>query len=164
MEPIYRKVFIKSEADLPKKRGEYYFFHRIGESILRHICYCHKTDDMELLPKAYMDNYDWYLQPVELPSGEELEKWKQIEHDFIVWDKKGNFNASQRQILNWFKVRFNSLNLINKLPTNEEIHFAGMNHYDYRIVDDGKTKEKIIRFANIWREGAKWMREKLINK
>jgi len=74
MEPIYRKVFIKSEADLPKKRGEYYFFHRIGESILRHICYCHKTDDMELLPKAYMDNYDWYLQHVELPNDEEIEK------------------------------------------------------------------------------------------
>ena len=108
--------------------------------------------------------FEILIKPVELPSDEELEKWKQIEHDFIVWDKKGNFNASQRQILNWFKVRFNSLNLINKLPTNEEIHFAGMNHYDYRIVDDGKTKEKIIRFANIWREGAKWMRDKLINK
>jgi len=74
MEPIYRKVFIKSEADLPKKRGEYYFFHKIGESILRHICYCYKTDDMELLPKAYMDNCDWYLRPVELPSDEEREK------------------------------------------------------------------------------------------
>jgi len=45
------------------------------------------------------------------------------------------------------------------MPTDADIHFAGMYHYDYRIVEDGELKEKIIRYANIWREGAKFMRD-----
>ncbi len=32
--------------------------------------------------------------------------WKEIEKEFIAWDKVGNFNASQRDILNWFKGKF----------------------------------------------------------
>lgn len=31
------------------------------------------------------------------------EQWKQIEDDFKEWDEKGKFNASQRNILDWFK-------------------------------------------------------------
>jgi len=107
MEIIYRKVFIKSEADLPKKRGEYYFFHRIGESILRHICYCHKTDDMELLPKAYMDNYDWYLQPVELPSDEDIKnegflyaKRVQTVFDNEIWAFKAGMKLMRDKLIN----------------------------------------------------------------
>ena len=35
--------------------------------------------------------------------------WQQIEKDFIEWDNESHSNASQRQILDWFKDRFNSL-------------------------------------------------------
>ncbi|MDD5013580.1 MAG: hypothetical protein PHW73_00575 [Atribacterota bacterium] len=32
--------------------------------------------------------------------------WLNIEHDFIAWDNATNSNASQRQILDWFKKKF----------------------------------------------------------
>jgi len=67
MEPIYRKVFIKSEADLPEE-GECRFFH---DKNLKHLLWCHFT---EQLKDDYLYTYDWYLRPVELPSDEEIEK------------------------------------------------------------------------------------------
>lgn len=35
-----------------------------------------------------------------------IENWNQIERDFIEWDIQGRFSATQRQILDWFKERF----------------------------------------------------------
>jgi hypothetical protein len=33
-------------------------------------------------------------------------EWNEIEAEFINWDNKDNFSASQRQILDFFKKRF----------------------------------------------------------
>ena len=48
-------------------------------------------------------------------------KWEQIEKEFIEWDKKGRFIASQRQILNWFKNKLSQTESIPNIPTAEEI-------------------------------------------
>ena len=76
MEPIYRKVFIKSEADLPEDKAEY-FVHikeRI-ESLYRSGINTLTSDYPEdLFKEIWMNNIDWYLQPVELPSDEEIKK------------------------------------------------------------------------------------------
>ena len=34
-----------------------------------------------------------------------MKDWKQIEHDFLEWDNETHSNASQRQILDWFRER-----------------------------------------------------------
>ena len=76
METIYRKVFIKSEADLPEDKAEY-FVHikeRI-ESLYRSGINTLTSDYPEdLFKEIWMNNIDWYLQPVELPSDEEIDK------------------------------------------------------------------------------------------
>ena len=35
----------------------------------------------------------------------EITNWIQIEKDFIEWDNASHSNASQRQILDWFKEK-----------------------------------------------------------
>jgi len=33
--------------------------------------------------------------------------WDKIKQEFIDWDAAGKFNASQKDILNWFEIKFN---------------------------------------------------------
>jgi hypothetical protein len=33
-------------------------------------------------------------------------EWLKIEKEFVEWDKEGGFNFSQRQIMDWFEVKF----------------------------------------------------------
>ena len=33
-------------------------------------------------------------------------EWLKIEKEFVEWDKEGGFNYSQRQIMDWFEVKF----------------------------------------------------------
>jgi hypothetical protein len=37
-----------------------------------------------------------------------MDNWNKIERDFVEWDNSTHSNASQRQILDWFKERFKS--------------------------------------------------------
>ena len=53
------------------------------------------------------------------------EIWNQIEKDFIAWDNEGHSNASQRQILDWFKDR---------LRANEELKKQGDTLYEKEFV------------------------------
>jgi hypothetical protein len=66
---LYKKVYIKSEEDLPKK-GIY--ITRFGSLIYRNELW--KLPDGD---RSYLDftdfKVDWYLQPIELPSDEEIE-------------------------------------------------------------------------------------------
>jgi len=73
MEPIYRKVFIKSEADLPEE--ETYYFVKTKGYYDRNIdiFYWRKTNFLQG-KQNWLNSIDWYLRPVELPSDEEIEK------------------------------------------------------------------------------------------
>ena len=66
----FKKVFIKSEEDLPKEMITIFAFSdEAGEGF-----------DIKVNPldQGCLDNllmFDWYLLPVELPTDEEIEKW-----------------------------------------------------------------------------------------
>ena len=67
METIYRKVFIKSGADLPEKADRYFVHHKKADRNEATEWFFDIDSDY------WLSHYDWYLQPVELPSDEEME-------------------------------------------------------------------------------------------
>ena len=67
METVYRNVFIKSKADLPKY-GNYYVKWKDSEDISLWPLQHNKSSIV-----FWLKYIDWYLQPVELPSDEEIE-------------------------------------------------------------------------------------------
>jgi hypothetical protein len=66
---LYKKIYIKSEVDLPKEEGNY-FCNRNGFNSVQHL--------MTTLGKSYMREIRWYLQPIEQPpdkpSDEDIQK------------------------------------------------------------------------------------------
>jgi hypothetical protein len=78
---LFKKVFIKSEADLPKDEGVY-FCNRSGFNSILHL--------MTTLEKSYMREIRWYLLPVEPKvsvTDEEIEKKFPIEASIIIKSK-----------------------------------------------------------------------------
>jgi hypothetical protein len=67
MKTLYEKIEIHSESDLPKKSGVYIFGWNKTNSNLRSGVENIKfsTEDDELTSKELVDNYDWYLLPVQ---------------------------------------------------------------------------------------------------
>jgi hypothetical protein len=53
-------------------------------------------------------------------------EWQQIEKDFIEWDNTGHSNASQRQILNWFKKRLKEVNIkeVRCMSCEKEVNYS----------------------------------------
>ena len=68
MEPIYRKVFVSSPADLPKD-GAYIVHFKDSYPRLAEL---NKNSIFSRDNDYWLENIDWYLQPVELPSDEEI--------------------------------------------------------------------------------------------
>ena len=64
---IYRKVFIRGEEDLPSKEAKYFVGHKMGGQLTVWF-----IPEHEIGNKYWLDNYDWYLLPVPLPSDEEI--------------------------------------------------------------------------------------------
>lgn len=50
--------------------------------------------------------HDIGIRLEEVVRNHKPEMWQSIESDFIKWDNETHSNASQRQILDWFKERF----------------------------------------------------------
>jgi hypothetical protein len=74
METLYRKIFMEGkEENLPKKAGNYFIGHkkpnRFDSCSYGTIHYNTSSGD----EKYWMKKVDWYLQPVEIPSEEELD-------------------------------------------------------------------------------------------
>jgi hypothetical protein len=63
MKETFEKVYIRSEADLPKEK-DVYIVHKIGWGIQSD--YWHDTDVSKL---HWMKRFDWYLQPSISPEG-----------------------------------------------------------------------------------------------
>lgn len=61
---IYKKVYIRSEEDLPKEEKEY-FVGLKGNYDRTIDVYCYYSDN-DIAIKQWMDNIDWYLQPIEI--------------------------------------------------------------------------------------------------
>jgi hypothetical protein len=70
MEQIYKKIIIKSESDLPKEDGDYIICSNKDNPYHYTRVRSFTNDQSELF---WINNVDWYLLPVELPSEEEIE-------------------------------------------------------------------------------------------
>ena len=60
-EELYRKVYVKSEADLPKEKGEYFCYRKSDNRLL--IFNRFIEPDREFEESVWMRNVDYYLQP-----------------------------------------------------------------------------------------------------
>jgi len=65
----YDKIYIKTEADLPKEEGNYYV-HEINRPEWDLDNYSYASDHSS----TWLNNIDWYFQLVEQPSDEAI-KW-----------------------------------------------------------------------------------------
>jgi hypothetical protein len=63
MEELYKKIFIKSEADLPKESGKYFYLNSCG---LLNQNYGYRKFDKENTESYnfWLNNVDWYLLPI----------------------------------------------------------------------------------------------------
>jgi hypothetical protein len=87
MEELYKKVFIKSEEDLPKVDGDYIVHSKayvwIGIANWKAF---ENYNYPEYNQYLWLLNYDWYLQLVAQSKQEEPEKWNDDKViDFINW-------------------------------------------------------------------------------
>lgn len=72
-EIIYRKVYIKSEDDLPKESGVYYVGKRDFEKGLFHFDPNGRGKLQEYDVSYWIEFVEFYLLPVELPTEEEID-------------------------------------------------------------------------------------------
>jgi len=76
---LYKKVFIKSEDDLPKEKG-YYFVKKKAPDKRSHgfreydvpIDIRWSNINFAQGKQDWLSNIDWYLQPIEIPTEEEV--------------------------------------------------------------------------------------------
>jgi len=75
MEIVYRKVFVKSEADLPEREGRYFVkLKGLPPEVIDIAVGYYNLSPNCGYKEDWLNEIDWYLQPVELPSDEEIEK------------------------------------------------------------------------------------------
>jgi len=90
-------------------------------------------------------------------------EWKQIERDFVEWDKEGGFNASQRQILDWFAERIKLKAL--DVPSDEEIENYLWEEIHIPLSDEDRLNNtegyKIYKETFLW---IRWMRDEIIKR
>jgi hypothetical protein len=71
MEELFKKIYIKPEKGLPKKKGSYFCYPLKGIKLIP------KNRTYNALDRAnvvfWVDCIDWYLLPVEQPTDEEID-------------------------------------------------------------------------------------------
>lgn len=77
-EELFKKIYIKTEADLPKEDGNYYTHSVLDNRYLYKIWF---NRDSNIEKELWLTEIDWYLQPIEekeenpyLLSGDELKR------------------------------------------------------------------------------------------
>lgn len=98
--------------------------------------------------------FDPHLQ-VEQESGQILspEEWNKIEREFIEWDNATHSNASQRQILDWFKEKNHSQ--FEKRVTDEDIEQYAKEYAE----SPGRDHGIYGAYYSAYKAGAKAMRD-----
>ena len=81
-EETYEKVFIKTEADLPKENGKYICMIRnINHPAL--LQYDIQSKGEYGYSKQWLELVDWYLKPAEPVSDADIEKWAKKRLPFL---------------------------------------------------------------------------------
>lgn len=102
---LYKKIFIKSEADLPKEEGSYYAHDR---SYSNDFIITDFFDKKQHGIFNWLQNIDWYFQPLPespaqgMPTDEEIElELKKYLKDFFDQGEYDNMVSGAK----WFKSR-----------------------------------------------------------
>ena len=87
MKELYEKVFIKTEADLPKENGKYIcMIKNINHPAL--LQYDIQSKGKYGYSKQWLELVDWYLKPTEPVSDEDIEIFIKVHpgntNDFII--------------------------------------------------------------------------------
>lgn len=108
-EIIYRKVYIKSEDDLPKESGVYYVGKRDFEKGLFHFDPNGRGKLQEYDVSYWIEFVEFYLLPVELPTEEEIidavddygEKHQEDKYGYSIYGITSNaYSQGIRWLLN----------------------------------------------------------------
>lgn len=93
---LFKKVYIKSEADLPKEMGDYLVLRKTGYGTLLHFPF---EGDVGWKADRYnwLHNVDWYLLPVSLPSDEEIEAEIHKQCTFRAGDEEYTNSLNERE-------------------------------------------------------------------
>jgi hypothetical protein len=159
-EELYRKVYIKSEADLPELTGDYYAIKKAlgipNKLSLR-------TYEKDISDNYWINNIDWYLQPPEQSSGKTAEEIA-IKHNCIIGTGSGGYQISVKCSAHGILEAMEEYRQQpGKQPTDEEIDLVtwkgrlqimmkqairiGLN--DWAILDYCKTFLKSLRDSKI---------------
>jgi hypothetical protein len=88
METVYTKRFIKSIDDLPKETGVYFVFVK-DDNEIQQWTYNKGSDTDD--SADWLNGIDWFLEPRELPTDEEIDhELHHEQHETI--DDEGNIN------------------------------------------------------------------------
>jgi len=92
----YTRIYIKSEANLPEKNGEYFVYVKgsIGMDVY--------TWSKESNPEYWIETFDWYLLPDTEPSYPE---------EFVEWCIE-NIDEEEREEVDYYYSYFNRGNVI----------------------------------------------------
>ena len=179
----YKKVFIKSEADLPKESG-IYFVNEYDENNIR---YFHPKD--LYAQKAWIGCVEWYLQPISQPEKDllTLSMRRSNEQDLLpilmspaketlllkVIDRYQQFTKWVIRHTPEIKESERGLNMLNdidwaehKVKEYEAVHPSteqSVEITDEEIDDAAFNHDNAWdeTFYEAWKEGAKWMRDKM---
>jgi hypothetical protein len=162
-EELYRKVYIKTEADLPKEKDEY-FCHRKSDNRLL-IFNRFSDSDREFENSVWLRNVDYYLQPIVGEQTEQKERMSAAQYycrrfgfPYAVMDedsphclnRNGDVTLKLNTILEILE-EYSQQPQEQKQPSDEEIEkWAGQLPYRSKLNHEGRI------------EGAKAVRDKLI--
>ena len=86
-EELYKKVYIKTEEDLPKESG-YYFVKRRNASIPDTLYYSLLALYIEKLKPYWVSQVDWYLIPIEQREVTDEEIDTRLEFRYLLYTRK----------------------------------------------------------------------------
>lgn len=169
METYYKKVEIKTEADLPKKSGGY-------DTNMGFIHFNHKEQRMKPIFQSlhqkidsveyWLHYIDWYLLPVDQEPQKEvlsLDEWLDKEYPSFWIDMSSDGGLSKKTILSIMEEYHSQFNQRQVTDiSDEDIEVAADLHSSFTGV--GNKKNNNIAKQVSFMQGARWMRDKLSGK
>jgi hypothetical protein len=102
MEEIYKKVYIKSKADLPEKSGTYIVFVKDDDEINQ---WSYRKDSPNDDDKDWIEYIDWWFQPVKDITDEEIEMYFPTLRENVLVTRNNNLRQEGAK---WMKNKMKS--------------------------------------------------------
>jgi len=135
---LYKKVYIKSEADLPKEDGVYIAHSKIFDKVGNWKFKNYENDNFpEYCKKQWLDNIDWYLLPVSTTLSRDIVK------KIILWTQDalhyGKITGSDNEIAD---------RCMSELCASD--HFVDVNNM---VAGENDPESDIPKHPTSWRDG-----------